>query len=267
MRNPLARRERKIRIASIDTIKLDGRFLPIRRPRASVLLVHGFSVDLHEEGAFDRLATGFAESGIAVARFSFRGHGASLGTQDGMTIAGERLDVTAAYRWMTRNSSPPHVIVAASFGAVSTLLQSQALRPKPLRLVLWNPVLDLTKVFVRPVTEWGRRNFGNEANKTALEQGYSLVDDAFRVGQVFLDEVKQYGGNLGLLHLRGIPTLVFHGTRDTYVPIASTRALAKMSTVCIIEVSGSDHGFPNANHETLVLKKTVAWLENITGKT
>ena len=260
-------KERSIWIASVDRIPLEAQWISVKRPIASVLLVHGFSADLHEEGAFDQLANRFAEMRVGVARFSFRGHGGSKGTQEGMTIAGERLDLAAAYQWMTRHLAPPYAIVAASFGAVATLLQLQALQPRPGCIVLWNPVLDVIKVFAKPVTKWGRLNFSMEARRKALGDGYSLVDGTFRVGQVFLEEVTHYAGNMGLMQLGNVPTLVLHGTRDTYVPIATTNDLASMPNVRIVKVTGSDHGFPDDKDEAFVIEETVGWLvASIKGK-
>ena len=92
---------------------------------------------------FVRLADRLASEGFAVLRFSFRGHGHSGGTQRGVTIAGEMLDLQAATELALRGYGPPLRIVAASFGAVSTLLSLPYLRERLAALVLWNPVLDL----------------------------------------------------------------------------------------------------------------------------
>lgn len=253
-------RERKQTIKSIDGFALEARLLKPKQPGFSVLLVHGFGVDLHEEGTFDALAEQLWEQNVCVARFSFRGHGASSGTQDGMTISGERLDFAAAYRWMTTCTSPPYYILAASFGAVSTLLQLEALGPQPSRLVLWNPVLDLGAVFVDPLTSWGQKNFGGKALAQARREGYSIVDESFRVGQVFLEEVRLYPGNLGISHLSDLPTLLIHGAEDSYVPIASSRLIAGKRNVKFIEIPGSDHGFPDTTSEQAAISHTVRWL-------
>lgn len=253
-------KEERITIKSLDGLDLDARLLRQQRSTISVLLVHGFGVDLHEEGTFDVLAERLFENKASVARFSFRGHGASAGTQDGMTISGERLDLSAAYRWMTSCLPGPYSILAASFGAVSTLLQLRALNPKPLRLVLWNPVLDLDAIFVNPVTSWGKKNFGAKALEQAIRQGYSKVDGAFHIGQVFLEEVRLFSGNLGLLNIGELQTLVVHGAKDSYVPISSSRSLAQKHNVRLIEIPHSDHGFPDPESEQIAMRETVPWL-------
>ena len=122
---------------------------------------------------------------------------------------------------------------------MSTLLQLHTLQPKPARLVLWNPVLDLSPVFVNPTTAWGKKNFGKTALNEAIRRGFSIVDGSVRVGQVFLEEARLHSGNLGA-HLGDLPTLVIHGTKDSYVPIAPSRRSAKMRNVRLLEIPNSE---------------------------
>src|SRR5689334_2996738 len=112
-------------------------------PRGRVLLIHGISADMDEEGAFVRLAEDLAGEGFISLRFSFRAHGNSQGTGEGLTVAGEQLDLLAAYGALVSKNSGPTGIVAASFGAVALLLSWRLLNPAPDSLVLWNPVLDV----------------------------------------------------------------------------------------------------------------------------
>lgn len=252
--------EKRKTIRSLDDMRLDARLLKAKRPIGSVLLVHGFGVDLHEEGTFDEVTRHLAERDLSVARFSFRGHGQSGGTQEGMTIAGERMDLSAAYAWLTANLAPPYAILAASFGAVATALQLGALRPAPEALLLWNPVLNLQHVFVEPTTSWGKQNFGRKALSVAREKGYALVDGSFRAGFVLMEEFQLYQGNLGSQRLRTQHTLIYHGTSDTYVPIGDSRHLIAYHNIELKEVEGAGHGFPEPDSEEAVIKGSVTWL-------
>ena len=246
-------------INSFDGIPLEGLLQAVTPSLGSVLLVHGFSVDMHEGGAFDRLAGRLGAAGVAVARVSFRGHGGSGGTQWGMTISGERLDLSAAYDWMTAELRPPYGIIAASFGAVATLLQIHALTPSPCAVVLLNPVLELFKVFVQPQSQWGRENFGQAARMRASAQGYVEVN-RFKAGQVLLDEMTLFPENLAISHLGGTPCLIVHGTEDGHVPIESSRAAAVLDAVQLIEISGSGHGFSEPSAECHVFELSTDWI-------
>jgi predicted alpha/beta hydrolase len=73
---------------------------------------------------FVRLAERLAAEAFTVVRFSVRGHGKSGGSQRGVTIAGEMLDLDAAIS----NAAGPLAIIAASFGAVVTTLSLPCVR-------------------------------------------------------------------------------------------------------------------------------------------
>jgi alpha-beta hydrolase superfamily lysophospholipase len=128
----------------------------------TVVLAHGITVDMDEGGMFVRLADRLSRAGFTVLRFSFRGHGASQGSQEGVTVAGEMLDLQAAVELAAADYGGPLSAVAASFGAVSTCLSLPYLESRLRSLVLWNPVLDLVHTFVEPELPWGRENYGPE---------------------------------------------------------------------------------------------------------
>lgn len=117
--------------------------------RGLVAQAHGIGADLDEGGMFRRLAERLADCGGTVLRFSFRGHGGSGGTQRGVTVAGEMLDLQAAVEYLTGRFHGSLSIVASSFGAVPTALLLPALAGRVERLVLWNPVLNLRRTYPR----------------------------------------------------------------------------------------------------------------------
>jgi alpha-beta hydrolase superfamily lysophospholipase len=238
-------------LPSIDGIPLDARQLRVDAGSGSVLLAHGFAVDLHEMGAFDSLTVALAEAGLNVFRFTFRGHPGSGGTQEGVTISGERLDVQAAYRWMSENLPGPYFVVGASFGAVSTTLQLASFQPVPVGLVLWNPALELPKIL------------GADTLETARQQGYVEFREDLRVGVVLLEERALFPRNLGLDYLGAIPTAIFHGTEDSLVPIAWARTATEAPNVELIEIVGSEHGFHEPVYEREVVAKTVEWIRRV----
>ncbi|MGH3569833.1 MAG: alpha/beta hydrolase [Pseudonocardia sp.] len=154
-----------ITLYSVDGLALDAR---VHSPAATasdargaiggaVVLAHGMTVDLDEGGMYRRLADQLVAAGLGVLRFSFRGHGASAGTQRGVTIAGELLDIEAAIAYARAGFDGPLTVLGSSFGAVAVLESSAYTRPD--QLVLWNPILDLRHTFIEPELLWGRTNF------------------------------------------------------------------------------------------------------------
>lgn len=252
----------RLDLASIDGVRLDAVMHPPKaeRQRGSVVLVHGIGATMSENGRFIRLADVLARGGLCVLRFSFRGHGGSGGSQRGVTVAGEMLDLQAAVEYLTQRDPRRLSIVAASFGAVSTLLSLPWLGDRLDRLVLWNPVLDLRRTFVEPELPRIQRSFGTDQQKLLYGQGFVPMDDGFEVGWVLFEELRQ---RRPLDHLLegAVPTLIVHGDRDTAVSYEIAEAAAAASpTTELHTVRGSDHGFDTAEHADEAINVTADWL-------
>ncbi|MGH3952223.1 MAG: alpha/beta hydrolase, partial [Pseudonocardiaceae bacterium] len=227
--------------------------------RATVILVHGITVDRDEGGMFVRLADHLAAAGHTAIRFSFRGHGNSGGSTTGATIAGEILDLQAVIDHARSMNAGPLVIVAASFGAVPTALTLPYV-PDLAALVLWSPVLDLRRTFTEPELPWGKDNFGAEQQQALRREGSLLVDGEWKLGRVLFDEMRLYDPQSPLL-TSSVPTLAVHGDRDTYVPYDVTKAVAAQRPGTELHtVAGSGHGFDTREREDEAIAVTVDWV-------
>lgn len=252
-----------VELISVDGIRLDAAVHPtsVASARGVVLLVHGITVDMDEGGGmFVRLTQQLAEAGFDVVRFSFRGHGGSGGTARGVTVAGECLDLQSAVTFTRDRFTRPLSIVAASFGAVSTLLSLRWLAGDLHRLVLWNPVLNLGHTFLEPELPWGKENFGPSGQNQLLDKGFLTVDGEFELGRVLFVEFANYLPLNDLL-VSGVETLIVHGDRDTAVSydIAADVAQRRPHTT-LHTVAGSDHGFDGRAKEDEAIEATVRWL-------
>jgi pimeloyl-ACP methyl ester carboxylesterase len=221
-----------LHLSSVDGVPLDAVGHPAVGPSlGAVVQLHGITADRDEGGMFVRLADRLAESGMTVIRLSFRGHGKSGGTQRGMTIAGEMLDLQAAVEHTSREHPDRLSIVAASFGAVSTALSLPYLDDRLTALVLWNPVLDLRRTFLDPELPWGRENFGPEQQEILRRQGHLCVDGEFQLGRVLFEEFRTYRPDEHFAN-SVVPALVIHGDRDTYVSYDIAMASANARRNC-----------------------------------
>lgn len=249
-------------LPSVDGISLDvtlhtGTNCPIS---GTVVLAHGITVDKDEGGMFLRLADGLARRGLTVIQFSFRGHGRSEGTQRGMTISGEMLDLQAIIEFAVRAHPERLSLVAASFGAVPVSLSLPYLGDQLQAMVLWNPVLDLCRTFVNPELPWGRQNFSHEQQRMLRSVGYLLVDDEFQMGRVLFDEMRLYRP-VDCFIASAVPALVVHGDQDTYVSYDIARSAAAARRNCDFHtVRGSDHGFDTRDREDEAIRVTIDWL-------
>ncbi|GAB2694879.1 alpha/beta fold hydrolase [Nocardia thraciensis] len=253
----------RVELTSVDGLELEAVVHPAEASpvRGSVLLAHGITVDLDEGGGmFVRLAERLAAAGFDVVRFSFRGHGASGGTQRGVTIAGECLDLQAAVELVHRRCAGPLSVVAASFGAVPTLLSLRWLEEGLHRLVLWNPVLDLRHTFLEPELPWGVENFGPIPQKQLQDKGFLVVDGEFELGRVLFGEFEHYRP-ADYFPSSQVPALIVHGDQDGAVsyPIAAEAAWKRPGTR-LHTVVGSDHGFDSREREDEAIAVTAGWL-------
>ncbi|WP_281292711.1 alpha/beta hydrolase [Kitasatospora viridis] len=222
---------------------------------------HGIAADLDEGGMFERLAESLVAAGFTVLRFSFRGHGESEGSQRGITISGELLDLQAALdRAQDEEAGAPLFVIAASFGAVATCLSLRWLSGKLAGLVLWNPVLDLRRTFLEPELPWGLENFGPEALKQQEESGVLLLDGEFELSRVLFAEMRHWQPGESFV-ADATSALIVHGDQDSYVSYDVAREAAARHGNCDFHtVRGSDHGFDSRDREDEAIEVTADWL-------
>jgi alpha-beta hydrolase superfamily lysophospholipase len=251
-------------LPSVDGVRLDVAMhsSTARGRRGTVVLAHGINADMGEGGLFVRLAERLADLDFDVLRFSFRGHGASGGSQRGTTVAGEMLDLQAVLEYVSKGRPERLSIVAASFGAVSTSLCLPWLGDRLDRLVLWNPVLDPYRTFIVPELPRTRQNFGPDQQHLLSTQGFLRIDDQFEVGWILFEELRRHRPLDRLLE-SAVSTLIVHGDRDTAVSydIAKAVAAARPETD-FHTVYGSDHGFGTRQHAAEAIRVTAEWLSS-----
>ena len=252
------------RISSIDKIDLQAAVHISKKSHSigGIVQAHGIATDMDGGGILVRLAERLTESGFDVLRFTYRGHGKSGGTQRGVTIAGEMLDLQAALKYAADKLAKPLGMIAVSFGAVSTCLLLPYIQESR-GLVLWNPVLDLRRTFIESSLPWGRRNFSEESIRHLNSHGYLLLDDSFEIGCVLYEEMKQYDPYHCFIK-SSIPSIIIHGSRDSYVPYDVSRAACEEQKNCTLcTIKDSDHCFDSREREDEAIAITADWLEKL----
>jgi alpha-beta hydrolase superfamily lysophospholipase len=257
---------KRVSFPSVDGIVLEGAVHESQAAdRGTVVLAHGITADMDEGGMYVRLADRLAGAGLTALRFSFRGHGNSGGTDQGATIAGEMLDLQAAWAYAGGLGGGaavggPSAIVAASFGAVSTCLSLPWLEPAIERLVFWNPVLDLVDTFIEPTLPWGIEQFGDVARANLRRDGTSLTDGTFKLGRVLFREMSAYDPRVEL-QASSAPLLVIHGDRDGSVSYEVARRAAQGRPHSqLLTIEGADHGFASEANIERAIAATVDFL-------
>jgi uncharacterized protein len=239
-------RSTAIALRTLDGLRLAGTLVtPDGVPSHAAVLVHGGGVTREEGGFFTRLAAGLADAGVASLRFDLRGHGDSEGRQEELTLSAVLNDIRVALGHTREVTSAAAIsLLGASFGGGICGYYAAKRPGEVARLVLLNPQFDYKKRTIDSQPYWTDDYLSNEAARALTEQGFIAFSPSLKHGRAILNEVFW----LRVEEIIGeivAPTLVVHGTKDTFVPVESSRAAAREFT-CehrLVEIEGAQHGF------------------------
>lgn len=231
---------------TLDGLRLAGTFAGPDGPAdLAVVLVHGGGVTREEGGFFTRLADGLGQSGVASLRFDLRGHGESEGRQEELTLAAVLNDIRVALVHAKETTGAHRIsLLGASFGG-GICGYYAAKRPDEItRLVLLNPQFNYKKRTIDSRPYWVADYLNDEAAGQLTRHGYIQFTPTLRHGRAIFNEVFWLRPETVLEEIAA-PTLIVHGTRDTFVPVESSReALSQFTAECkLVEVDGAQHGF------------------------
>lgn len=249
-------------IRTLDGLQLRGTLVtPAAPAERAIVLVHGGGVTREEGGFFTRLADGLAEAGVVSLRFDLRGHGESEGSQDELTLSAILNDIRVALRHVREETGASRVsLLGASFGG-GICAYYAAKRPSEVaRLVLLNPQLDYKKRTIDSRDYWSNDYLDEAVAGELVRNGFIDFTPTFRHGRALLNEVFWLSPHLALGEIES-PTLIVHGTRDTFVPIESSRAAATLLRAehRLVEIEGSQHGFAVHDDPTYADPQSQEW--------
>jgi pimeloyl-ACP methyl ester carboxylesterase len=263
-----------VTLRTLDGLRLSGSLVSPDTPSSQgVVLVHGGGVTREEGGFFTRLATGLADGGIPSLRFDLRGHGESEGRQEELTLATILNDIRVAVSRLRDATTVQEItLLGASFGGGVCAYYAAKRAGDVSRLVLFNPQLDYKKRTIDTRPYWVDDSISEEAALRLNEDGFVQFTPTLRHGRPLLNEVFWLHPHEVLREVRS-PTLIVHGTRDTFVPVESSRSAArKFRAPCeLVEIDGAQHGFavhddpgyrdPQSQEwQAFVIRTVVDWL-------
>jgi alpha-beta hydrolase superfamily lysophospholipase len=247
---------------SADGLLLRGSFdSPGAPPTSSIVLVHGGGVTREEGGFFTRLAGGLAERGVASLRFDLRGHGESAGQQEDLTLSGVVNDIHAAVAELRRLAGDvPVNVLGASFGGGICAYFTAHYPDDVAKLVLINPLINYKKRFVDDKPYWSHDQIDEVAGLELSQNGFLAHSPTFKLGRPLLNEVFYLRPDQALGQILA-PTLVLHGTADTFIPVESSREyVARIPAATrLIEVDGAQHGIAVHDDPGYSDPQTQAW--------
>ncbi|SDG18770.1 hypothetical protein SAMN05216553_10683 [Lentzea fradiae] len=257
---PVNRTETTIR--TLDGLHLRGTLDTSDTPTdRSIVLVHGGGVTRDEGGFFTRLATGLAEAGVAALRYDLRGHGESDGAQQDATLAGHLNDIAVALQHVREVTGATRVsLLGTSFGGGLAAYYAGT-RPAELdRLVLLNPQLNYQNRYIEQKPYWDGDHLNDEMAAHLAEQGFIAHSPTVKQGRAFLNEVF-WIRPLDVLDKITAPTLLVHGTQDTFVPVDVSRQADQQirGEHRLVEIEGAQHGFAVHDDPEYADPQSQAW--------
>lgn len=249
---------RRLNYMSSDGFNLVGILCSPQEPIGWALMAHGILESKDEYGAFYvDLSQELASQRIGSLRFDFRGHGESSGDSRDISIKGDILDLKASLGQLPIKISEKFAIVATSFGAGPAILLASEIRSRVSGLALIAPVLDYKRTFLEPETPWTRESFTPQALASADSGGELLLNGSKPLSPALIQEFRSLHPEHALETLN-LPTLIIHGTKDSMVPFAVSKAAAAPSrSIRLVELENADHGFTDFEDDTDVSPKSL----------
>ncbi|MEV6603503.1 alpha/beta fold hydrolase [Kutzneria sp. NPDC051319] len=249
-------------IRTRDGLRLSGTLVtPERDADRSVVLVHGGGVTQDEAGFFTRLAAGLADAGVASLRFDLRGHGVSEGRQEDLTLSAILNDVHDVLSHVgTRSVS----LLGASFsGGICGYYAARGAIELD-HLVLFNPLLNYKKRFIDDKPYWHDDSIDDEAAAELATEGFIPHSPTFKLGRPLLNEIRWIQPHTVLGEIT-TPTMIVHGTKDTFIPIDSSRAAAAQlgGEHELVEIDGAQHGFAVHDDPTYANPQSQEWQAHV----
>ncbi|MBV9448664.1 MAG: alpha/beta fold hydrolase [Streptosporangiaceae bacterium] len=231
---------------TLDGLRLAATLaIPDGQPHGGVVMVHGGGVTREEGGFFTRLAGGLGEVGVASLRFDLRGHGESEGRQEDLTLATILNDIRVALEYVGEATSARRLSLLGASFAGGVCAYYAARRPGELdRLVLLNPQLDYKQRTIDSRPYWTDDQLDEETARQLERDGFIQFTPTLRHGRPILNEAFWFDV-LAVLPEVTAPTLVVHGTKDTFVPVEASRSAMERFTAKhkLVEIEGAQHGF------------------------
>jgi pimeloyl-ACP methyl ester carboxylesterase len=233
-----------VTLRTLDGLHLAATYTGAVRPGRAAVLVHGGGVTREEGGFFTRLAAGLSEAGVASLRFDLRGHGDSEGRQEDLTLAAILNDIRVAMDWLRATGNDRTSLLGASFSG-GTCAYYAAKRPTEVdRLILLNPQLNYKWRTIDSRPYWHDDQLDDAHARQLADDSFLQFTPTLRHGRAFLNEAFWFEP-LTVLGDITSPTLIVHGTKDTFVPVQASRdALTLLHAEHrLVEIEGSQHGF------------------------
>ncbi len=269
--------ESLISFKSIDGLVLKGTLrIPKDPPKFAILFVHGITVDREEDGFYTQFVKNMDSISAISFRFDLRGHGASQGKYEEITLAAVINDIDSAVNEFQKHiqSHIPLIIIAASFSGGLASNWAFKNSNKVHSLVLLNPLLNYGEHMLFSKWFWVDEKISDKGNELLKTQGW-LPHGNFSMGPKLIDELSNLK-SFEKINCPSIPVLVVHGNKDSVVSFEIAQNYSDSNSNSSFEIiNGADHGFTSPNDDNMlhpdtihfrdiVFEKVVNWIKDNT---
>jgi hypothetical protein len=255
-----------VSLRTLDGLQLAGTLLvPAEPVHRAVVLVHGGGVTREEGGFFTRLAAGLGEAGVASLRYDLRGHGESEGRQAENVLTAHLNDIRVALAYLRHATAANSIsLLGTSFGGGLAAYYAAKCPAELRRLVLLNPQLDYKNRYVDQKSYWTDDYLDEDAARKLSEDGYISHSATVRHGRAMLNEVFWIKPWQVIAEITA-PTLIVHGTADTFVSIEGSRQADARLRVehRLVEIDGAEHGFAVHHDPQYLDLQSQAWQASV----
>jgi uncharacterized protein len=194
-----------------------------------------------------------------------RGHGESEGRQEELTLSAILNDIRVALAHVRAATGAARLgLIGQSFGG-GICGYYAAKRPAEIsRLVLLCPQFNYKKRTIDSRPYWVDDSLSDDMAQRLSDQGYIQFTPTLKHGRAIFNEVFWLQPHTVLAEI-DVPTLVVHGTKDTLVPIESSReAMARFTAEHkLVEIEGAQHGFAAHDDPIYLLPQSQQWQASV----
>lgn len=253
-------KQKNIVFHSFDGYELNGNILKAEKEKAALLFVHGITSSRDELGFHSDYAEFLCMNGITTFCFDYRYHG---GKNDGnvklesLTLSGILNDIDAAFKTLQQNSdsnTKEYFIVGTSFGGGLSAYWVDSKNKTEIKKIFLNaPVIDYEDDVLERNNLVNNGILNEKVQRQLIDKGF-IKSSGIRFGRGLINELKYINGIKPIQNL-GERVVIFHGSDDEDVPLASSKKYKSSETILEI-IPNVGHGFGVEDDEDLDFPET-----------
>jgi pimeloyl-ACP methyl ester carboxylesterase len=236
--------------------------------RGVVVYVHGFSSNQQGGGKAGALAARCREMGFAFLAFDHRGHGASSGSMQDMTVTRNVEDLDAVLSALA-GSFEQCMLVGSSMGAQTAAWYAAAHPERVTACALLAPGFSFLKDQLDGLDATqlaALESQGSVRMRTRSASAPAAAGVECTLGLELQRDLERHTVDALLARYR-TPTLLVHGLQDDWVPWTGSVDFARRSAARPLElllIAGADHGL--REHEAEVLDAVCGFLARVSAR-